>query len=88
MLKEKVTVELPKGILAWFEMKAEHYGKSLEQQIVDELIEDAVADLNNKEYVAEVAGTRMIVDAKIPEALRELGHTIYWLEMEREGKAE
>jgi len=88
MEKEKITIELPSAIVSWYRMKAEHNEKALEQQIADELIEDAVADLNNKEYVAEVVGTRVIIDANIDEALRELGHSIYWLEREREGKAE
>ena len=84
MLKEKVTVELPKGILAWFEMKAEHYGKSLEQQLADELIEDCVADTNNQELVGEVLGERILIDCGVHQDLWELGHEIEWIKWEEE----
>jgi len=79
MLKEKVTVELPKGIADWFRLKAEFYRKTLEEQLAEELIEDCHADVSNIELVGEVVGFKVLTETGIDMDLYHLGKTVDWI---------
>jgi len=77
--KEKVVLELPKGILTWYRMKAEYLNKSVEEVLTKELIENCAADINNLELVSEVVASRILVDCWVYQDLWSLGHEIEWI---------
>jgi len=65
MLKGKVTIELPRGVLDWFKIKADFYLRELEEQLAEELIEGCYSDVNNIELVGEVVGFKVLSEAGI-----------------------
>ncbi len=79
MQKEKVTIELPSGILDWFERRAKDEKQLLAQLLEKELVDDAHADIIDPVVVAQVIGTDVLVNSGAHEELLEFGYKIDWM---------
>lgn len=76
MEKEKVTLELPKAIVKWFNWLAEPYHKSVEKYLTGLLLEDFVSIMDNQSLEIR----HRLFEVGVIEALEESSQHIpkYW----------